>query len=252
MRWVRVSDGGRATWARVEGAGLVAVAGTPWSPGEDLASLPPGLPRLAPAQPGKIICVARNYRAHAEELGNQVPGEPLLFLKPPSAVVGPGEPIRLPDGIGEVHHEAELALVIGSALDHRASSEEARQAIFGLTVANDVTARTIQRTEAKFTRAKGFDTFCPVGPELLAAADPLVDRTVSCEVDGERRQEGQTRDMVHDPVALVRFIAGCMRLLPGDLVLTGTPSGVGPIEAGQVVTVSVSGVGAFSSPVVPR
>jgi 2-keto-4-pentenoate hydratase/2-oxohepta-3-ene-1,7-dioic acid hydratase in catechol pathway len=203
---------------------------------------------LAPVEPSKVVCVGRNYRAHAKELGNEVPAEPLLFLKPSTAVVGPGEPIRIPEQSKEVHHEAELAAVIGRPLS-RANAAEARMAIFGWAALNDVTARDIQRAEKQFTRAKGFDTFCPIGPVVETGVDPL-DLTVVCRVSGEERQRGPTRDMVVDPFALCAFISQVMTLLPGDVVATGTPEGVGAIRRGDWVEVEIPGIGTLRNPVV--
>jgi 2-keto-4-pentenoate hydratase/2-oxohepta-3-ene-1,7-dioic acid hydratase in catechol pathway len=195
-----------------------------------------------------VVCVGRNYRAHARELGNEVPKEPLLFLKPSTAVIGPGEAIRLPEASREVHHEAELAAVVGRTLT-RASAAEARQAVFGWTCLDDVTARDVQRAEQHFTRAKSYDTFCPVGPVVETELDPL-DVAVTCRVNGEQRQRGASRDMVVDPYALLSFISQVMTLLPGDVVATGTPEGVGPIRRGDWVEVEVSGIGVLRNPVI--
>ena len=176
-----------------------------------------------------------------------MPKQPLLFLKPPSAVIGPGEAIRCPPSSSDVQHEAELAVVVGRALS-RAGAAEARQAIFGFTCLNDVTARDIQREEKQFTRAKGFDTFCPVGPWIDTGLDPG-ELTVSCRVNGEERQRGSTRDLVFDPYALLAFISSVMTLWPGDLVATGTPEGVGRVQPGDWVEVEVSGLGVLRNPV---
>lgn len=207
---------------------------------------------LAPIQPGKIVCVGRNYAAHAKELGNEVPKEPKLFLKPPSSIVGPGEAIVRPVHMSSlVHHEGELAVVIGARLS-RASESEAEEAVFGYTAANDVTARDIQREEKIFTRAKGFDTFCPTGPCVVRkdAMPPLEEVEIRVTVDGEVRQQGFVRDMVFPMPTLLAFISQVMTLEPGDLVLTGTPEGVGPLEAGQTVVVKVTGIGRLENPVV--
>jgi 2-keto-4-pentenoate hydratase/2-oxohepta-3-ene-1,7-dioic acid hydratase in catechol pathway len=203
---------------------------------------------LAPVQPSKVVCVGRNYRAHARELGNEVPAEPLIFLKPPSAVVGPEEGIRCPEDSREVHHEGEIAVVVGRTLS-RATPAEARLAVFGCTCLNDVTARDIQRAEKQFTRAKGFDTFCPIGPVVESALDPL-DLTVVCRVNGAERQRGHTREMAFDPYFLLSWISRVMTLLPGDVVATGTPEGVGVLRPGDRVEVEVSGVGVLGNPVV--
>jgi 2-keto-4-pentenoate hydratase/2-oxohepta-3-ene-1,7-dioic acid hydratase in catechol pathway len=210
-----------------------------------------GMHLLAPVIPSKIVCVGRNYRDHAAELGSEVPDEPLFFLKPSSSVIGPGEPIRLPvDLSSEVHHEAELAVVIGALLQ-RVTPEQARTGILGYTAANDVTARDVQRGEDQWFRAKGFDTFCPLGPAIATDLDPSALR-VRCTVDGEIRQEGTTADLVWDVAELVSEISQITTLLPSDVILTGTPAGVGPIVAGQHVRVEVEGVGVLENPVVDR
>ena len=203
---------------------------------------------LAPVEPSKVVCVGRNYRAHAKELGNEVPTTPLLFLKPPSAVVGPQEAIRIPEQSKEVHHEAELGVVMGRSLS-RATPVDAKLAVFGYTCLNDVSARDIQREEKQFTRAKGFDTFCPVGPFVETALDPM-DASVVCRVNATERQRGHTRDMVFDPFALIAFISQVMTLWPGDVIATGTPEGVGAIQRGDWVEVEISGIGVLRNPVV--
>ena len=254
-RYLRYLDEGAARFGRLEDDGRVtALTAAPWLGGEA-----DGRPQavaasawLAPVTPTKVVCVGRNYGAHARELGNEVPTEPLIFLKPPSGVVGPGAAIEIPDGVGEVHHEAELGVVVGRRLRGAVSEAEALAAVFGLTCVDDVTARTLQRAEKHFTRAKGFDTFCPVGPVVVEGADPAADRAVRCTVDGAVRQDGRTGDMIFGVAALLAFIASVMTLEPGDLVSTGTPEGVGPIEVGQTVTVEVEGVGTLVSPVVRR
>jgi 2-keto-4-pentenoate hydratase/2-oxohepta-3-ene-1,7-dioic acid hydratase in catechol pathway len=205
-----------------------------------------------PPEPTKIVCVGRNYRRHAEELGNAVPEEPLIFLKPPSALCEPDEPIRLPPQSDEVHHEAELAVVIGRRAS-RIAEEEADEHIAGYTCANDVTARDLQRADKTFTRGKGFDTFCPVGPALVTPEqfDPA-DHTIECRVDGQLRQSSPLDDFIFSVPTILAYISDIMTLQPGDLVLTGTPAGVGPIEAGQQVDVEVDGIGTLSNPVVER
>jgi 2-keto-4-pentenoate hydratase/2-oxohepta-3-ene-1,7-dioic acid hydratase in catechol pathway len=210
-----------------------------------------GLQLLAPVIPSKIVCVGKNYRDHVAEMGGEVPDEPLFFLKPSSAVVGPGDPIRLPvDVSDEVHHEAELAVVIGALLQ-RVDVEQARAGILGYTVANDVTARDLQRRESQWFRAKGFDTFCPLGPAIATDLDPTALR-IRCTVDDEVRQDGSTGDMVHGVAELVSAISQVTTLLPSDVVLTGTPAGVGPLTAGQKVRVEIEGIGVLENPVVDR
>jgi 2-keto-4-pentenoate hydratase/2-oxohepta-3-ene-1,7-dioic acid hydratase in catechol pathway len=203
-------------------------------------------------RPSKIVCIGRNYAAHARELGNPVPERPLLFLKPPSALIGDGQAIVLPPESRRVEHEAEIGVVIGERL-RRAPEDEALRAISGITCANDVTARDLQKTDAQWTRAKGFDTFCPVGPRILAVEAASFDYSslvVACRVNGAQRQRGRAGDMVFSIPALVAYISSVMTLEPGDLVLTGTPEGVGPLVAGDVVEVEVSGVGVLRNPVV--
>jgi 2-keto-4-pentenoate hydratase/2-oxohepta-3-ene-1,7-dioic acid hydratase in catechol pathway len=250
MRTCRYRAEGRERYGLVEGDAVRPLTAAPWWGG-----LPDGkavaladIELLAPVEPSKIVCVGRNYRAHAKELGNEVPAEPLLFLKPPSSVVGPQGAIRCPEQSREVHHEAELGVVMARPLA-RASATEARVAVFGYTCLNDVTARDIQRAEKQFTRAKGFDTFCPIGPVVETGVDPL-DLSVVCRVNGEERQRGTTRDMVFDPFALLAFISSVMTLLPGDVIATGTPEGVGAIRRGDWVEVEVGGVGVLRNPVV--
>jgi 2-keto-4-pentenoate hydratase/2-oxohepta-3-ene-1,7-dioic acid hydratase in catechol pathway len=249
MRTCRYRRDGVERYGQLEGDAVRPLSAAPWAGG-----LPTGAPvplsqvqLLAPVEPSKIVCVGKNYEAHARELGSEVPKAPLLFLKPPTAVIGPQEAIRCPAASQEVHHEAELALVIGRTLT-AATPAEVRLGIFGYTCVNDVTARDIQREEKHFTRSKSFDTFCPVGPVVETALDPL-DVAVVCRVNGAERQRGSTRDMVVDPYALVAFISGVMTLLPGDLVSTGTPEGVGPIRRGDWVEVEVGGIGVLRNPV---
>ena len=213
------------------------------------------VPELGPglARPGKIICVGRNYRDHAEEMDNPVPERPLLFQKPVSAVIGPGEPIRLPGESDEVEHEAEIGVVVGRRLSG-ADEEEARAAVAGVTCVNDVTARDLQRTESQWARAKGFDSFCPVGPRLHALRDPDAWREleVRCRVNGEERQRGRASDMAFGLPAVLSYVSRAITLEPGDLVATGTPSGVGPLRPGDRVEVEVSGVGVLRNPVEER
>jgi 2-keto-4-pentenoate hydratase/2-oxohepta-3-ene-1,7-dioic acid hydratase in catechol pathway len=203
---------------------------------------------LAPVLPSKVVCVGKNYADHAAEMGGEVPAEPVIFLKPPTSVVAPGAPIILPSQSQEVHHEAELAVVIGRRC-HRITAAEAADFVFGYTVANDVTARDLQRSDQQWTRAKGFDTFCPIGPWIETDFDPKAAR-VTCVVDGQTRQDGNTRDLVRSAADMVAWISQVMTLLPGDVVLTGTPAGVGPLQAGQTVVCTVDGIGSLSNPVV--
>lgn len=204
---------------------------------------------LAPVIPrSKVIGVGRNYAAHVAEMGQEVPPEPVLFLKPNTSVIGPGDPIVLPRWSAEVHHEAELAVVI-SRLCKEVPRERAGDVILGYTAANDVTARDVQRSDDQWTRAKGFDTSCPLGPVIVTDLDPR-DLAVRARVSGEPRQDGRTSEMVVDVAGLVAFVSQVFTLLPGDVILTGTPAGVGPIRAGDRVEVEIEGIGILSNPVV--
>ncbi len=209
---------------------------------------------LSPILPSKVVCVGRNYVEHAAELGNDVPAEPLLFLKPSTSVIGPRDAIRLPAQSKQVEHEAELAVVIGPPGARRADRAAAARAVFGYTCANDVTARDLQRTDGQWTRAKGFDSFCPIGPWISTGLD-VSDVEVRCEVgrgteEMEVRQLGRTKDMVFDVPTLVSYISHVMTLLPGDVILTGTPAGVSPLVAKDVVSVRIQGLGELRNPVV--
>src|SRR5437879_9555873 len=205
--------------------------------------------KMAIARPGKIVCVGRNYREHAVELGNVVPQEPLLFLKPSTAVIGDGDTIVLPPESARVQHEAEIAVVIGKRI-RRVPEAQALAALAGSTCLNGVTARDLQRREEQWTRAKGFDTFCPLGPRVVPLEQVrLVELEVRCRVNGIERQRGHAHDMVFGLAALVAFASQAMTLEPGDVIATGTPGGVGPLTAGDVVEVEIPGVGVLRNPV---
>jgi 2-keto-4-pentenoate hydratase/2-oxohepta-3-ene-1,7-dioic acid hydratase in catechol pathway len=204
---------------------------------------------LSPILPSKVVCVGRNYADHAAEMGDAPPAEPLLFLKPSTAVSGPGEPIRLPVQSQQVDHEAELAVVIGAPGARRVSREQAVKSIFGYTCANDVTARDLQKRDGQWTRAKGFDSFCPLGPWIVTGFDPS-DVEIRCEVGEEVRQLATTKDMIFDVPTLISYVSHVMTLLPGDVVLTGTPAGISQIREGESVTVSIAGIGSLTNPVV--
>ena len=195
----------------------------------------------------KVVAIGQNYRKHAEEMGKVVPVEPLLFMKPSTALNAHLSAIVLPPASQEVHHEAELGLVIGRRLS-KASEAEAAEAIFALTCFNDVTARDVQKREVQHTRAKSYDTFACCGPWMVRGLDPS-DLAVTCRLNGAVRQQGRTSDMVHAPAKLVAFISNVMTLLPGDVVSTGTPSGVGPMQEGDVVEVEIEGIGVLRNPV---
>jgi 2-keto-4-pentenoate hydratase/2-oxohepta-3-ene-1,7-dioic acid hydratase in catechol pathway len=205
---------------------------------------------LAPVIPSKVLCVGRNYADHAAELGNEVPEEPLIFLKPATSVIGSGDPIRLPALSQDVQHEGELAIVIG-ALARRVPVERALDHVFGYTCANDVTARDLQRRDRQWTRGKGFDTFCPLGPWIETELDPSAVR-VQTRVDGQVRQDGNTRDLIFSLAALIAYCSAFSTLLPGDVILTGTPAGVGSLTAGQTVEVDIEGIGILANPVLPE
>jgi 2-keto-4-pentenoate hydratase/2-oxohepta-3-ene-1,7-dioic acid hydratase in catechol pathway len=204
---------------------------------------------LSPILPSKVVCVGRNYAEHAAEHGAAVPAEPLLFLKPSTSVIGPWDAIRLPVQSRQVEHEAELAVVIGAPGAHRVDQAGAARAVFGYTCANDVTARDLQRTDGQWTRAKGFDSFCPLGPWIVTGLD-AADVEVRCEINDEVRQLGRTKDMVFSVATLVAYISHVMTLLPGDVILTGTPAGVSPIVDGDTVSVIIEGIGTLTNRVV--
>lgn len=196
---------------------------------------------LPPVLPSKVVCVGRNYAEHAKELGNEVPEEPLIFLKPSTAVIGHEDNILYPNQSKEVHFEAELGVVISKKCK-AVTPEQAKDYILGFTCVNDVTARDIQKKENKFTRAKSFDTFCPIGPVIQTELDPLNVKVMS-RLNGETKQNGTTKDMIHNVYQLISFISNVMTLLPGDVIATGTPSGVGPMNVGDTIEVEVEGVG---------
>jgi len=250
MRLYRVRNADGAAWAREDGEGLRLLEGDPYSGTTDgprtLAFTEAEL--LAPATPSKIVAIGLNYRDHAAERNKPLPKEPLIFLKPPSAIVGPGEAIRRPPGAGRIDHEAEMGIVIGSTARRLPSPEAARAHVLGAVCLNDVTAREIQDRDVQFTRAKGFDTFCPIGPCLATGLD-LSRLRVEGRVNGEVRQKSSTEQLIFSPEYLVWFVSGVMTLLPGDIISTGTPSGIGPLAAGDVVEVEVEGVGTLRNPV---
>jgi len=203
---------------------------------------------LAPVQPGKIVCVGRNYAAHAAEHDAEVPSYPLIFLKPPSTVIGPGEAIVLPPQSNRVEHEGELAVVIGKK-GRWLSMDNANDVVYGYTIANDITARDLQRQDGQWTRGKGFDTFCPVGPWIDTDFTPI-DSMVACHVSGELRQMATTRDMIFSVAQILVFVSSVMTLEPGDLILTGTPAGVGLLNPGDRVSVTIERLGELANPVI--
>ena len=250
MRVAMLEKNGDRAWFALDGDRARRFDGSPFE-GARLGSIeitwsPADL--RAPVRPSKIVCVGRNYAGHAKELGNEVPKEPLLFLKAPSSVIGPGGAIVLPKESERVEHEAELGIVIGRRVK-RASREEALGSVYGYTCVNDVTARDLQKRDGQWSRAKGFDTFCPVGPWIETELDPK-DLRVQCIVDGKTTQDGRTSQMVFDPAFLVSYVSSIMTLEPGDLIATGTPEGVGPIAPGNLVTVAIENLGELSVGVV--
>ena len=206
---------------------------------------------LAPVVPSKVVCVGRNYREHAAELGNKMPDEPLLFLKAPSALIASGDRIELPPSSQQVEHEGELGVVIGRPVRALAESDNPLSYVFGYTCVNDVTARDLQRKDVQFTRGKSFDTFCPVGPWIDTELDPT-NATVTTRLNGEIKQQGNTADMAFPVAFLIRYISEIMTLYPGDLIATGTPAGVSKMKDGDVVEVEVGGIGVLRNQVVNR
>ncbi|TFV46823.1 fumarylacetoacetate hydrolase family protein [Blastococcus sp. TF02A_35] len=209
---------------------------------------------LSPILPSKVVCVGKNYAEHVKEMNTgDAPKEPMLFLKPSTSVIGPGDAIRIPPGSTNVQHEVELAVVIGARGARNVSPEQAMASIFGFTIGNDVTERDMQKSDGQWTRAKGFDSFCPLGPWIETdlpglGLDPA-DLEITCSVDGELRQSGRTSQLLFGIPTLISYISRVMTLLPGDVVLTGTPSGVGPIRAGQQVECAIQGLGTLTSSV---
>lgn len=205
---------------------------------------------LAPVVPSKIVCIGRNYREHAAELGNEVPKEPLLFLKAPSAVIAQGEAIVAPALSQRVDFEGELAVVIGRRASRLGPTDDVRSYIRGYTIVNDVTARDLQKSDGQWSRAKGFDTFCPMGPVVTDEIDPAAGLQVETRLNGEEKQHGTTLDLIFDIPTLLRHITAAMTLLPGDVIPTGTPAGVAPMKPGDRVEVSVEGIGTLANPVI--
>jgi 2-keto-4-pentenoate hydratase/2-oxohepta-3-ene-1,7-dioic acid hydratase in catechol pathway len=213
-------------------------------PLSEVRLLSPVLPR------SKVIGIGKNYAAHAAEMGSEVPAEPLMFMKPNTSVVGPGDPIFYPRQTSELHYEGELAVVIGR-ICRDVPVEKVADVIQGYTVGNDVTARDLQRADVQFTRAKGFDSFCPLGPWIETELD-VSDLRVQTYLNGDLKQDASTKDMIHDVPALVAYVSSVMTLLPGDVILTGTPEGVGPMQVGDEVEVSIAGIGNLTNPVKQR
>jgi 2-keto-4-pentenoate hydratase/2-oxohepta-3-ene-1,7-dioic acid hydratase in catechol pathway len=230
-------------WRLVEGDILGA-----WTMGADIPA--DGHRLLAPVLPSKIVCVGLNYKDHAAEQNKALPAEPLLFIKPSTAVIGPGEAIQAPAWAGRIDHEAELGIVIGKRA-HRVPLDRTADYVLGLIAVNDVTARELQNKDGQYTRCKGFDTFAPIGPCIATGLDGR-DLAVRAYVNGHLRQDSRTRELIFTIPELIAFISSVMTLLPGDIISTGTPSGIGPVVPGDSVTVSIEGVGALTNPVVAQ
>ncbi|WP_102507827.1 fumarylacetoacetate hydrolase family protein [Sanguibacter massiliensis] len=259
MRIARFTQGSDPRFALVDGApgaeALHVITGDPlYMPVQQTGEVVPltdDVRLLAPVIPrSKIVAVGRNYADHVKEMGNELPTSPLLFFKPNTSVVGPDDPIVLPSWTREVSYESELAVVIGKVTKD-VEPEDALSKVFGYTVANDVTARDVQRAEDQWARAKGFDSSCPLGPWITTGLDPE-DLAVRSRVNGEVRQDGRTSDMIFDVAFLVSYVSQAFTLLPGDVILTGTPAGVGSVDHGDVVECEVEGVGVLRNPVIRR
>ena len=251
MKIVRIKSGDDITYGVADAEGVLVYNGSPfvaWEPTEVVVPWP-SVTLLAPVLPTKVMCVGRNYEDHAAEFDGEVPNEPMIFMKPATSVIGPNASVVHPPISDNVHHEAELAVVI-SRPARNIKAEDASQYIFGYTAANDVTARDLQRSDGQWTRAKGFDTFCPLGPAIETELDPLERLAVICKVNGDVRQAGFTSDMVFGVAEILQYITAFTTLLPGDVVLTGTPSGVGKVERGDLMEVEVDGIGTLANRVV--
>jgi 2-keto-4-pentenoate hydratase/2-oxohepta-3-ene-1,7-dioic acid hydratase in catechol pathway len=250
MRFARFAIGSTIGYGTVEDDGrLRAITTTPflpWEPTDEVFDAAQ-VRLLSPVLPSKVCAIGLNYRAHAEEQGKPMPEEPLLFLKPSTSVVGPGEVIVMPPQSERVDHEAELAIVIGRAA-RNVKAAEALEHVLGYTCANDVTARDLQRRDVQFTRGKGFDTFCPLGPHVVTDLDGgKLD--ITCRVNGDVKQSSNTSDMVFTIEELIEFVSSVMTLLPGDVILTGTPAGISPLHDGDSVEIELEGIGVLANPV---
>ncbi len=249
MRFIRFRMGGIVSWGRLEGDNVRPLAGPPCR-GIEAAGGPLPLEAvslLAPVEPSKIIAVGRNYAAHAQEHGFEVPQEPLLFSKVVSSIIAPGQTILIPEWVGRVDYEGELAVIIGRTTKG-VSREEALDCIFGYTCLNDVSARVLQRSDGQYTRGKGLDTFCPVGPWIETGLNPA-DLAIRTELNSKLVQDGRTSQLIFPVDELIAYISRVMTLLPGDVIATGTPAGVGPLSHGDLVEVDIEGIGRLSNPV---
>ncbi len=250
MRWVRFESEGTGRYGQIEDDHIVELNGPFFEmtgpTGREFPLSEACL--LSPVVPGKVVCVGKNYAGHIKEMGGEPPEEPCLFIKPGSSVIGPDDDIRYPAMSSRVDYEAELAVVIGRRLRH-ASPGEAADAVFGYTCLNDVTARDLQKKDGQWTRAKGFDTFCPIGPWIEDGADPS-DLEITALLNGEVKQQARTSLLIHRTFDLISFISRVMTLLPGDVVATGTPAGIGPMRPGDTIEVRIEGIGALLNKVV--
>jgi 2-keto-4-pentenoate hydratase/2-oxohepta-3-ene-1,7-dioic acid hydratase in catechol pathway len=256
VRIARIAHPGGVAFVTVEGEGDDLVA-------REVADHPFGTPTftgntwpmadvrvLAPILPSKVICIGKNYADHAREMGGEPPADPVMFLKPSTSVIGQNAAIKLPRDSSRVDFEGELVAVVGRPC-RDVSAAQAASVILGYTIANDVTARDQQKADGQWTRGKGHDTFCPLGPWIETAVDPS-DLAITTTLDGEKKQDSRTSLLLHDVPALIEWVSKVMTLLPGDVILTGTPAGVGPMTAGQKVEITVEGIGTLSNPVEPR
>ncbi|WP_378732689.1 fumarylacetoacetate hydrolase family protein [Nocardia brasiliensis] len=256
MRLGRVASPDGVAFVSIEGNGSDSIAkeiaehpfGTPTFTGRSWALADVRL--LAPILASKVVCIGKNYAAHAAEMGGPAPEDPVIFLKPNTSIIGPNAPIIMPPSSSQVDYEGELAVVIGRPCKD-VSAARALDVVLGYTVANDVTARDQQRHDGQWTRGKGYDTFCPLGPWIETSLDPS-DLEIVTELDGEVRQRSRTSLLLHDIPKLIEWISTVMTLLPGDVILTGTPEGVGPVQAGQQVSVTVEGIGTLINPVAAK
>ena len=254
MRFLHLLKNGRPLWVRWDGPEAIELSAAPWDPAcRDIGriTLDPGSPLLPPCQPTKIICVGKNYTAHIRELhgDEEVPKDPLLFLKPPSALNAPGGAIIMPPQSQRVDYEGELALVIGKTASW-CDKNDATASIFGFTLANDVTARDLQKKDGQWTRGKGFDTFCPVGPYLVTELGP--NPAIVTRVNGVEKQRAGLEQMIFSPAVIVSYVSQVMTLHPGDIILTGTPEGVGPLQDGDIVEVEMECIGVLRNSVEKR
>lgn len=248
MKIVRMKSGDDISYGVADAEGVLVYNGSPfvaWEPTENVVPWS-SVNLLSPVIPTKVLCVGKNYEDHAAEFDGEVPEEPLIFMKPATSVIGTNAHVVHPPISHEIHHEAELAAVISKPA-RNVKAEDASQYIFGYTGANDVTARDLQRKDGQWTRAKGFDTFCPLGPAIETELDPLERLAVVCKVNGEVRQAGFTSDMVFGVAEILEYITAFTTLLPGDVILTGTPAGVSKVEPGDLMEVEVDGIGTLTN-----